>query len=174
VLREGDLVGLDFGAVKDGFFGDAARTVAVGSVTEAAIRLVAAARDALAAGIAAALPGAASATSAPRCRRSSSRAASPSSASSWPRDRAPPARAAARAELRPGGTGSCSARGWSSRFEPMVNAGGPEVEVMDDGWTAVTADAASRHFEHTVAITENGPEILTLPDGPPLEPGGAG
>jgi len=60
-------------------------------------------------------------------------------------------------------------------IEPMVNAGGPEVEVMDDGWTAVTADGSlSAHFEHTVAITENGPEILTLPDGPAARPGGAG
>jgi methionyl aminopeptidase len=48
----------------------------------------------------------------------------------------------------------------------MVNAGGPEVEVLDDGWTAVTADGSlSAHFEHTVAVTENGPEILTLPEG---------
>jgi methionyl aminopeptidase len=49
-------------------------------------------------------------------------------------------------------------------LEPMVNAGGPDVEHLDDGWTAVTADGSlSVHFEHTVAITENGPEILTLP-----------
>jgi methionyl aminopeptidase len=46
----------------------------------------------------------------------------------------------------------------------MVNAGGPEIDIMDDGWTAVTADGSlSAHFEHTVAITENGPEILSLP-----------
>jgi methionyl aminopeptidase len=51
-------------------------------------------------------------------------------------------------------------------IEPMVNAGAPEVEVMDDGWTAVTADGSlSAHFEHTVAVTENGPVILTLPEG---------
>jgi methionyl aminopeptidase len=48
-------------------------------------------------------------------------------------------------------------------LEPMVNAGVPEVEILDDGWTAVTADGElSAHFEHTVAVTENGPEILTL------------
>src|SRR6266540_3269460 len=48
-------------------------------------------------------------------------------------------------------------------IEPMVNAGAPEVEQLDDGWTAVTADGSlSAHFEHTVAITENGPEILGL------------
>ena len=48
-------------------------------------------------------------------------------------------------------------------IEPMVNAGGPEVEQLDDGWTAVTADGSlSAHFEHTVAVTENGPDILGL------------
>jgi methionyl aminopeptidase len=47
-------------------------------------------------------------------------------------------------------------------IEPMINAGKPEVRVLSDGWTAVTVDKAlSAHFEHTVAITEQGPEILT-------------
>jgi methionyl aminopeptidase len=47
-------------------------------------------------------------------------------------------------------------------IEPMVNAGGPGVKVLQDGWTAVTLDSKlSCHFEHTVAITDNGPEILT-------------
>ena len=49
-------------------------------------------------------------------------------------------------------------------IEPMVNLGGPEVVVLADGWTAVTTDhSLSAHFEHTVAITERGPEVLTLP-----------
>jgi methionyl aminopeptidase len=48
-------------------------------------------------------------------------------------------------------------------IEPMVNAGTAEVETLDDGWTAVTADGSlSAHFEHTVAVTEKGPEILSL------------
>jgi len=47
-------------------------------------------------------------------------------------------------------------------IEPMVNAGGPDVRVLPDKWTAVTADGSlSAHFEHTVAITENGTEVLT-------------
>ncbi len=55
-------------------------------------------------------------------------------------------------------------------IEPMVNAGTAEVETLDDNWTAVTADGQlSAHFEHTVAITENGPEILTLPPGASME-----
>jgi methionyl aminopeptidase len=51
-------------------------------------------------------------------------------------------------------------------IEPMINAGGPEVRVLEDRWTAVTADGAlSAHFEHTVAITEHGPEVLTRLNG---------
>ena len=51
-------------------------------------------------------------------------------------------------------------------IEPMINAGGPDVRVLEDRWTAVTADGAlSAHFEHTIAITEQGPEILTVLDG---------
>jgi methionyl aminopeptidase len=56
-------------------------------------------------------------------------------------------------------------------IEPMVNLGRPEVRILDDEWTAVSADGSpSAHFEHTVLITEGGPEVLTrLPDDP--EPG---
>jgi methionyl aminopeptidase len=50
-------------------------------------------------------------------------------------------------------------------IEPMVNEGGPDLEILDDGWTAVTADGRlSAHFEHSVAITPNGPEILSVLD----------
>ena len=49
-------------------------------------------------------------------------------------------------------------------IEPMVNAGGPETETLADGWTVVTRDRRrSAHFEHTIACTDNGPEVLTLP-----------
>ena len=49
-------------------------------------------------------------------------------------------------------------------IEPMVNAGTAETRLLDDGWTVVTADARrSAHFEHTVAIGDNGPEVLTVP-----------
>jgi methionyl aminopeptidase len=60
-------------------------------------------------------------------------------------------------------------------IEPMVNAGTPDVEQLDDGWTAVTADGAlSAHFEHTVAVTENGPVIMGLAGGCQDSPGGGG
>ena len=50
-------------------------------------------------------------------------------------------------------------------IEPMINAGGEETQLLDDGWTVVTRDGRrSAHFEHTIACTENGPEVLTLPE----------
>jgi methionyl aminopeptidase len=49
--------------------------------------------------------------------------------------------------------------------EPMLNAGGPETRLLDDGWSVITADGSlSAHWEHTIAITDDGPEVLTLPD----------
>jgi methionyl aminopeptidase len=49
-------------------------------------------------------------------------------------------------------------------IEPMVNAGTPGTEVLDDGWTVVTRDGRrSAHFEHTIAVTDHGPDVLTLP-----------
>jgi methionyl aminopeptidase len=49
-------------------------------------------------------------------------------------------------------------------IEPMVTSGSPETEVLDDGWTVVTVDGQrAAHFEHTIAVTDNGPQILTLP-----------
>ncbi len=165
VLRDGDLVGLDFGVEKDGYFGDAARTVAVGAMPEAAARLVEATRDALAAGIAAARPGnrvgdIGAAVQALVEGRGFSVVRDFVGHGIGRRLHEPPqipnfARAATGETLRPG---------MVLAIEPMVNVGAPDVEVLDDGWTAVTADGSlSAHFEHTVVVTENGPEILTLP-----------
>ncbi len=64
----------------------------------------------------------------------------------------------------PGSPGPTLRTGMVFAVEPMVNAGGPETRTLDDGWTVVTADGSlSAHFEHTIAVTENGPEVLTLP-----------
>ena len=61
------------------------------------------------------------------------------------------------------GTGMRLSPGIVLAVEPMVNMGGPEVETLDDGWTAVTKDKSlSAHFEHTIALTEKGAEILTF------------
>jgi len=60
------------------------------------------------------------------------------------------------------GTGPVLKPGMALAIEPMVNAGGYEVETLDDAWTVVTRDGSpSAHFEHTVAVTENGPRVLT-------------
>ena len=57
----------------------------------------------------------------------------------------------------------CSSPGMVFAVEPMVNVGGPGTRMLDDGWSVVTADGRlSAHFEHTIAVTDNGPEVLTL------------
>ena len=64
----------------------------------------------------------------------------------------------------PAGRGMKLKEGLVLAIEPMVNAGGPETEVLGDGWTVVTRDhRRSAHFEHTIAVTGHGPEVLTLP-----------
>ncbi|HEX9052911.1 MAG TPA: type I methionyl aminopeptidase [Anaeromyxobacter sp.] len=175
-LRDGDLVGLDFGAVLDGWFGDSARTVHVGAASDGAARLVAATRDALAAGVAAARPGArvgdiGAAVQALVEARGFSVVREFVGHGIGRRLHEPPH---VPNFGRPG-TGELLRPGMVIAIEPMVNAGGPDVEVLDDGWTAVTSDGTlSAHFEHTVAVTEKGPEILTLPRGAGSRPGGAG
>jgi methionyl aminopeptidase len=62
----------------------------------------------------------------------------------------------------PAGKGPRLKAGMVLAIEPMINAGGPEVRVLKDGWTAITVDGSySAHFEHTVAITKDGPQVLT-------------
>jgi methionyl aminopeptidase len=174
VLAEGDVVGLDFGVVLDGWYGDSARTVPVGRISAAAARLLEVTEGALARAIAAARPGgrlgdlgaAVQAFAEPRGftvvrdfvghgigRRLHEPPQIPN--------------------VGAAGTGPVLRAGMVLAIEPMVNAGGSEVSTLDDGWTAVTEDGSlSAHFEHTVAITENGPEVLTLPQGAPGPRGG--
>mgnify|MGYP001384714751 CR=1 FL=1 len=60
----------------------------------------------------------------------------------------------------------CQEHGMVFAVEPMINAGTPDVEILDDEWTAVTADGAvSAHFEHTILVTDDGPEVLTRVNG---------
>ncbi len=64
----------------------------------------------------------------------------------------------------PGQGGPMLKSGMVFAVEPMVNAGGPATRVLEDGWSVVTADGRlSAHFEHTIAVTDDGPEVLTLP-----------
>ncbi len=163
VLRDGDLVGLDFGAILGGFHGDAAETVLVGQGSPEAQRLVAATRTALAAGIAAALPGGRIGDIGAAVQRSAE-------AAGFAVVRDFVGHGIGRKLHEPPqvpnfgepGTGAWLRPGLVLAIEPMVNAGLPGVRTLEDGWTAVTEDGSlSAHFEHTVAVTEAGPEILT-------------
>jgi methionyl aminopeptidase len=164
-LKDGDLVGIDFGVVLDGFYGDAARTVPVGRIGGEAARLLAAGERALEQAVAAARPGATTgdigaAVQAFVEARGFSVVRDFVGHGIGRRLHEPPHVP----NFGSPGTGDRLVPGMVLALEPMVNAGGPDVEHLDDGWTAVTADGSlSVHFEHTVAITENGPEILTLP-----------
>lgn len=175
VLREGDVVGLDFGVVKDGFYGDSARTVPVGRASPYALRLLEATREALVSGIAAARPGGhvgdiGAAVQALVERRGYSVVREFVGHGIGRLLHEPPQVP----NFGRAGGGKRIEVGLVIAIEPMVNAGGPDVELLDDGWTAVTSDGnLSAHFEHTVAITENGPEILTLAPGANF-PGGGG
>lgn len=164
-IKDGDLVSLDFGCVVQGFFADAAVTVGVGTITEQARRLIDVTRQSLEKAIAAMRPDARLGDVSWAVQRHVEAAGF-----SVVRDfvghgigRAlhedPPV-----ANYGKAGTGLRLAPGMVLAVEPMVNMGGCEVDTLEDGWTAVTRDASlSAHFEHTIAVGANGPEILTLP-----------
>jgi methionyl aminopeptidase len=166
-LVEGDLMKLDFGVVFQGFYGDSARTVPVGKVSAQAQALVDATREALSQAIGAMIPGnrlgdighAIQSYVEPR-------------GFSVVRDFV--GHGIGRALHEPPqvpnygspGSGMRLRPGMVLAVEPMINAGVPQVEVLEDDWTAVTRDGKlSAHFEHTILVTEQGPEILTRRPG---------
>ena len=164
-LRDGDLVGLDFGVVLDGFYGDAAETVPVGRAAPEVARLVEVTRASLARGVAAAVPDG-------RIGDIGEAVQSLVESQGFSVVREFVGHGIGRRLHEPPqvpnygrrGTGPVLRPGLVLAIEPMVNAGLPDVRTLDDGWTAVTSDGSlSAHFEHTVAVTEEGPEILTLP-----------
>jgi methionyl aminopeptidase len=167
VLQEGDVVGLDFGVVLDGWFGDSARTVPVGRVSAGAAGLLEATREALARAIAAAVPGGrlgdlGAAVQAHVEPRGYSVVRDFVGHGIGRRLHEPPQIP----NFGVRGTGPALRPGMVLAIEPMVNAGGHDVETLEDGWTAVTSDGSlSAHFEHTVAITAAGPEILSARRG---------
>jgi methionyl aminopeptidase len=164
-LQTGDIVGLDFGVVYQGYFGDAAMTVPVGKVTPEAERLMRVTREALEAGIQAIKPGA-WVTDISGAIQDTAEAAGYSLVREFVghgigkklhEDPQVP-------NYRTGVRGVRLQEGLVLAIEPMVNAGGPEVYLKDDGWTAATRDGRlSAHFEHSVAVTAEGPYILSLP-----------
>ncbi|HET9597795.1 MAG TPA: type I methionyl aminopeptidase [Anaeromyxobacteraceae bacterium] len=165
VLAEGDVVGLDFGVVYRGFYGDSAYTVPVGRITADAARLLDTTREGLARAIAAARPDArlgdvGHAVQAYVESRGYSVVQDFVGHGIGRRLHEPPRVP----NFGAPGTGMRLRAGMVLAIEPMVNAGRPDVRVLEDGWTAVTVDGRlSAHFEHTIAVTEDGPEILSLP-----------
>lgn len=163
-LQEGDLVSLDFGCLYEGFYADMAVTVGAGRLTPEAERLARTAREALAAGIAVLRPGA-------RLGDVSSAIQNHAEAAGFSvvRDFVGHGIGRALHEEPPvpnygkAGTGPRLAAGMVLAVEPMINAGSFEARTLQDGWTAVTKDGSlSAHFEHTVAVTAQGSEILTM------------
>jgi methionyl aminopeptidase len=171
MLADGDLISVDCGAILDGWHGDSAVTIEVGAVSAADHALSAACEAALHAGIAAALPDA-------RLSDISFAVQSAIQAAAH-RDRADYGIVAeygghgigTSMHMDPflpnhgdAGHGPRLRVGMALAVEPMVTAGDPETVELDDGWTVVTASGGrAAHWEHTVAITEDGPRILTLP-----------
>jgi len=165
VLSEGDIVGLDFGVCYEGYFGDAAVTVPVGRVTPEADRLMRVTAAALAAGIDAIRPGA-------HVGDISAAIQDTVEAAGFSTVREFVGHGIGRSlhedpqvpNYRTGARGVRLQEGLVLAIEPMVCAGRPEVYVKEDGWTAATRDGRlSAHFEHSVAVTGNGPYILSLP-----------
>ena len=166
-LEEGDIVGVDLGAIVSGYHGDSAITIPVGKVSAEAERLIKVTREALYAGI--------------RMARVGNRLGDISHAIqkhaekngySVIRDLVGHGIGREMHEepqvpnFGPPGRGPLLEEGMTLAIEPMVSAGGHHVETLADGWTAVTRDRKlSAHFEHTVAVRTEGPDVLTLRPG---------
>src|SRR5690349_22310918 len=176
VLQEGDVISIDVGASLDGYFGDSAVTLPVGRVSEEAARLLRVTEESLYKAIERVRLGG---------RLSDIGHAVQKHVESH-------GFSVVREFVGHGigqqmheepqvpnygepGRGPRLAEGMVLAIEPMVNAGKPAVKVLSDGWTAVTRDRSlSAHFEHTVALTAQGPQILTTLDGAGRERGGVG
>ncbi|MBI4300711.1 MAG: type I methionyl aminopeptidase [Chloroflexi bacterium] len=165
VLRDGDIVSLDLGAIYRGFQGDAAVTVGLGQVSRQGRELIEATRGALENGIAAAKPGAhLGDISAAIQRHAESKGFSVvreyvghGIGRQMHEDPQVP-------NYGNPGEGVLLRKGMTMALEPMVNVGGWRTRALEDGWTVVTADGSlSAHFEHTIVITDGGAEVLTLP-----------
>jgi len=163
VLKEGDLMKLDFGVSFKGWFGDSARTVPVGQVSDGAMRVLTVTREALARGIGAARAGARigdigyavqSYVEASGCSIVRDLTGHGIGRRLHEDPRVP--------NYGEAGTGMLLKAGMTIAIEPMVNAGTHKVLELDDEWTIVTMDRKlSAHFEHTIVVTDGEPEILT-------------
>ncbi|PWB79661.1 MAG: type I methionyl aminopeptidase [Candidatus Methylomirabilota bacterium] len=174
-LENGDIISLDLGVVVDGYYGDAAVTLPVGTVSEEARRLIAATQGALSKAISAVRPG-------NHLSDISHAVQSAIETQGFSVVRLFVGHGIGRSlheepqipNFGPPTQGPVLKPGLVLAIEPMANAGGSDVMILDDHWTAVTCDRSlSAHFEHTVAVTDNGAQVLTrLTEDEPAE--GAG
>ena len=163
VIQEGDIVSLDFGAIVDSFHGDAALTVGVGNTSLRAKQLLQIAKNCLEAGISVARPGAYLGDISAAIQHYAE-----SRGFSVVREYTGHGigRAMHEEPQIPNfglpGLGPVLQKGMTLAIEPMVNVGGWQTKVKNDGWTVVTADGSlSAHFEKTIAITDGEAEVLT-------------
>ena len=163
VLKDGDILSIDFGAFKNGWCGDSARTIPIGTVSAAAQALMRTTKEALDRAIAACTPG-------KRLGDIGWAVQSHAERNGYSVVRQFVGHGIGRAmheephvpNYGDAGKGRRLSAGLVVAIEPMVNAGSPEVVVKEDGWTAVTKDGSlSAHFEHSVAITDDGPFVLS-------------
>jgi methionyl aminopeptidase len=162
-IREGDIVGLDLGCIVEGYYADCAFTLPIGTVPANVQKLLDVTRESLDLGIQECLPGR-------RLSDVSHAVQSHVEANGFAVVRAFVGHGIGRAlheepqipNFGDPGRGPQLKPGMVLAIEPMVTMGGWEVRILEDGWTAVTQDGSlAAHFEHTVAVTENGPEVLT-------------
>lgn len=163
VLNEGDIVSIDFGAICDGFQGDAAITVGVGEISAQAEQLMEATEGALAAGIATAYPKATLGDiSAAIQNHAESRGFSIVREYTGHGIGREMHEEPQIPNFGPPGTGPVLRKGMTICLEPMLNIGDWRTRLGDNHWTVYTADGSlSAHFEHTIAITDHEPEVLT-------------
>jgi len=165
VLKEGDILSVDCGAIIEGYHGDAAFTMAIGEVTDEAKRLIEVTEASLYAGIDQMTVG----NRLHEIGRAVQKVAE-AAGFSVVREYVGHAIGTAMHEQPqvpnywPGAPGPTLKSGMVFAIEPMVNAGRPDTKVLDDHWSVVTADGSlSAHFEHTIVVTDDGPEVLTVP-----------
>jgi methionyl aminopeptidase len=164
VLKEGDLIKVDVGATMEGFIGDAAVTIPVGEVPEELIALMEGTRLGLEAGIRAAVPGG-------RVGDIGAAVQAYGESRGYGVVREFVGHGVGRflhedpqvPNYGEAGRGALLRAGMCIAIEPMFNIGNWRTRILDDQWTVVTSDGKlSSHFEHSIAITVNGPEILTI------------
>jgi methionyl aminopeptidase len=163
-LKEGDIISIDCGAIVEGYHGDAAFTAAVGEVSPLARRLIEVTERSLWAGIGELRKG-------HRLHEVGRAVQQVAEAAGFSVVREYVGHAIGTAmheqpqvpNYWPGSPGPTLKTGMVFAIEPMVNVGGPETKLLDDGWSVMTADGSlSAHFEHTIAVTDDGPEVLTM------------